>query len=536
MNEIIFMNNPIETDLNRAHDGYEQLLESIRISFNEAVKNNEPLFTTDVENLYDIFLNGLPEEARQHYNCRACRNFVNRYGGLVTINEHGVKSPIMWMMDNIPKFFNKACTDVSLAVAAAKITGVFITSEKRLGVPKTGVWNHMAVDIPHTTRFSTRNRLYTADQKMAEKKQDFEILMNACHKYNIKTVESAVNLLQSNSLYRSAKILGVAEWFWDVRKHMGQHNFTNYVWKQVATAPAGFCHISSSVIGSLLDDIEAGYNFDNVKRRFDEKMNPTKYQRPQVAPTAQNVARAEKIVAELGIAESLKRRYARLDEIQKVWVPKVNVNKPPYGVFGGIKTKEDENVVKPLFGHGTTMTWEKFQRTVLPSARKIELKVGYGRDCFAALVTAENPEAPPIIKWDTEENRNPFSWYLYANGSCASNWNLSSGNYVEVTGIALQPNLWQPGYEYQGQGVFFILKGCKDKQNKTSGLFPEILRGELREVRATIEAYSKANPLSGDWEADACGLCYQSGSQNWQCELRVTTDVGVSLYKLDRWD
>lgn len=533
MNETIFINNPIQTDLSREGDGYEHLLESIRKSFNEAVALEEPLFITNTDDLYDIFLMGLPEEARQHYNCRACRDFVNRYGGLVTIDEFGVKHPIMWLK-HIPDFFNTACTNVRLAIAASKVTGVFITSEKRLGMPKTGMWHHMAVYIPKSMIHNPR--LFTAGQKMAEKKEDFKMLMNACTKYKTETVETAVNLLRTNSLYRSEKILGIAEWFLNLKQHKGHHNFTNIVWKYVATAPAGFCHISSSMIGTLLDDIEAGMDFESVKRRFDEKMNPTKYQRPKAAPTAQNVARAEEIVAKLGIANSLKRRYAHLDELQKMWVPKVEYNKPPYGVFGSVKTKERVNKPKPIVADCGVMTWDKFQRTVLPNAKKIELMVNYGPDNYAALVTAVDPEAPPIIKWDTEENRNPFSWYLYSNGSYPTDWNLKRGAYTEVTGVVLQPNLWQPGYEHQGKGVFFILKGCKDTNNRTSALFPEILRGELREVRATIEAYSKQNPLSGDWEADACGLCLQDNGRSWNCNLRVTTDVGVSVYKLDRWD
>ena len=60
MNETIFMNkNPIETDLSREGDGYDQLLLEIRKSFDTAVSINEPMFTTNVENLYDIFLDGV---------------------------------------------------------------------------------------------------------------------------------------------------------------------------------------------------------------------------------------------------------------------------------------------------------------------------------------------------------------------------------------------------------------------------------------------------------------------------------------------
>lgn len=554
MNEIIFMNdvnesenravrnknNPIETDLSREGDGYDQLLLEIRKSFSTAISINEPMFTTNAENLYDIFLDCLPEEARQHYNCRACRDFVNRYGGLVTIDDAGYIHSVMWEFLT-PDFFYLSVSNVHNAVKNAKVTGVFLTEEKRLGIPKTGVWTHMAVDIPKDRLH--RDKIFTSGQKMAEKKEDFKMLINAIVKYKKETVETAVNLLRSNSLYRSEKILGIAEWFLDVVKEFEDNNGkfgANLVWKRVATAPAGFCHISSSMIGTLLDDIEDGMDFETVKRRFDEKMNPAKYQRPKAAPTAQNVARAEEIVAKLGIANSLKRRYARLDELQKVWEPCVDIPKEAKGVFGNvfgkIKTKDTISKREPVTANGGVMTWDKFQRTVMPNAKKIELNIPYHRSSYAALVTAVDPEAPPIIKWDTEENRNPFSWYMYTNGSHPSDWNLTSGKYVEVTGVVLQPNLWQHGYEYQGKGVFFILKDCKDKNNRSSGLFPEILRGELREVRATIEAYSRDNPLEGEWEADACGLSLQDGGTNWGCALRVTTDVGVSTYKLDRWD
>ena len=95
----------------------------------------------------------------------------------------------------------------------------------------------------------------------------------------------------------------------------------------------------------------------------------------------------------------------------------------------------------------------------------------------------------------------------------------------------------EPGFDHHGTGVFFLLKDCKDKRNHSSALFPETLKGELREIRATIEAYSEQNKL-GDYDgASACGLCFQERANGkWECKLRVTTDVGVRNYILDRWD
>lgn len=534
------------TPNDRPNDGWEKLLSDIQESFNDALDamtgRPEAIFTTLASeiDLFDIFLKNLPEEARQHYNCNACRHFVNTYGHLATIDDRGDLHPLMWQY--APSFFERATDELYNAVKRSKATGMFFTSSKVLGTPKTGVWTHMSVAIPAHLRY--KNRLKTADQRMAEKREDFKMLMHALNKYDLETIKTAVNLLNSDTLYRSEKIAGIADWFLRVAqtadslrgKTMTYAAYNNRVWKYVAEAPEGFCHISSSMIGTLLDDIQDGYTLETVKRKFDEKMNPLKYQRPKTAPGYQNVLRAEKIVEELGLRESLKRRFARLDEIETIWKPAIEPPaKTPTGVFAGIKTKEQlakkTNDIQPS---EMVMTWEKFVRTVLPVARKIEVILQSGRSNFAAMVTAVDPNANPIIQWDTEEHRNPVSWYLYNGGSYASTWNMCIAP-ATVTGIALQPNMWQPGYEHHGAGALFILEDCKDGNNKSSGLFPEILRSELREVRHTIEAYSNANELGGYDEASACGILIQSGFKIpvW---LRVTTDVGVRNYKLDRWD
>lgn len=538
--ELYYTSNPMSTPStpnDRPHDEYDKLLAHIRESFEDAIHDGDPLFTTTAENvdLFDIFLRNLPVEARQHYTCNECRRFVNRYGHLVTINQYGELDSVMW--NYAPPFFYKAVSAIRDLVKRSRVTGVFLTTDKRLGVAKTGVWTHMSVDIPSDMRF--RKVIYTPEQSMAQKREEFKMLMTALNKYQLSTVETAVNILESDTLYRSEKVLGIGRWFLDVRRFNTHNpNYANLIWRVVERARPGFCHISSSMIGTLLDDIEDGYIFEEVQRRFDEKMNPLKYQRPQVAPSAGNVKRAEEIVAKFGLEKSLKRRFARLDEIKTIWKPKNEFVAPltTTGIFAGIKTKEKEKTpVNDICPRTQTMTWDKFRRTVLADARKIELYVSSYKSGFAAFVTAEDKDAPPIVQWDSEENRNPFSWYLYSGGSFPEVWNLEGGEYVEVTGITPQPNMWQSGYEHQGEGVLFVLKNCKDKYNKSSGLFPEILRSELREVRSTIEAYSARNKLSGYDEASACGILIQNGFAK-DIKLRVTTDVGVRTYMLDRWD
>lgn len=126
MRDIISMN---EVDTQRENDGYGELLAGIRQEFDKSTKDGStPLFTTNAGDLYGLLLDGIPEEARQHYNCNACRYFVNRYGGLVKIDEKtGKQTPVMWP-EKAPDFFSEAVKKIRRKVSAATVTGVLTLS------------------------------------------------------------------------------------------------------------------------------------------------------------------------------------------------------------------------------------------------------------------------------------------------------------------------------------------------------------------------------------------------------------------------
>ncbi len=528
-------------DATREADGYETLLSGIRRSFDLAVKDDAtPLFTTDATDLYTLFLENIPEEARQCYNCSTCRQFVNRFGGLVCISaESGKQTAVMWS-GPVPEFFRQAVAAVRAGAEAARITGIFVTDKTELGCARTSIWTHMAVNVPEKIVY--KGRIRTTFQEAARKAEDYKVLRASIGKYQQKDVETAVNLLRSDALYRGAQILPMAEWFLETMKLVrGKADSANILWYRAASAPGGFCHIPASMVGTLLDDIIEGYSVSAIRDRFNEKMHPLQYQRPQAAPAAGNVRRAEEIVAELGLEKSLERRFARLDEVQAIWKPvndKTVEAVVPGGVFAGIPIKKKQGEARDqVQAPETVMTFEKFCRTVLPGAEKMELLVGTHKDSYAAFLTAVHSDAPPVIRWDWEDERNPFSWYLYNKGSSCERWNLSPGWNV-VTAVVLQPNMWSDRpCGYVTNGAMFVLKGAKDLNGSSSaGLFPSFLRGELYEVRATIEAYSNNTRAVGNEDASVCGLLIQDSSNNLSVRLRVTTDVGIALYKIDRWD
>jgi hypothetical protein len=518
---------------------YDTFLAGVQKRFDNNTKNGtEPLFTTDTENLFAIYLSAIPAAERGYHNCHACRRFIDRFGGLVTISDSGISQSAIWDVADAPDLYKPAIRAMLTTVTRAKVNGVFICSEKQYGTPTTGDWNHLALSPQPRNVF--KDMLKTAFQASAEKSEDFKTVTTALTEFTQQTLEQAVSLLKNDALYRSEKTLGPAQWLLDLhaaRSAVDKRMRPNVVWRAIATAPAGFCHPRSSMIGSLLEDIASGMSADAVSRRFASKMHPLQYQRPQAAPSQGTIAQAEKIVEKLKAAGSLLRRFCRVDEVKAIWEPKETKQPANGGVFGHLSTKKQASPAMSLQSAPIVMTWDKFRRTVLDSAEQIDVFAKHGSDSYAALVTAVNPESPPILQWDLESERNPVSWYLWNGGSLASQFGLSAGKFHKVVAVTLKPSMWagEDKFTHQGNGVLFLIEGAKDTRDAGAAIFPEILKSDFHGVRSVIEAYSRSSSIQPTEGQHACGLML-SGSGRWDSLFRVTSGGVITEYKIDRWD
>jgi hypothetical protein len=240
------------------------------------------------------------------------------------------------------------------------------------------------------------------------------------------------------------------------------------------------------------------------------------------------------MVAKLGIAPSLERRFARIDELRPIWSPAAPKTLPPAGsVFGHLKPKGAN--VQTVDMPATTMTWDKFTRTVLSGAEQIEMLVpSNGR--FIALTTAIHLDAPPILKWDREDERNPVAWYVYPHASPATQWRLRGGAWAKVTAITPFPNLWgAKPMPFLSDGVVLVIEGCGDTRTGSgNALFPECLRDDLHAVRSTIEAYSRNAELGEREQASACGYDVRKSAAD--CLIRVLANGAWTPYRIYRWD
>lgn len=545
--------NPLDAD------EYRPMLDSIRTRF--GTLSEGPLFTTDVDGntIWRTWLANLPAHERQHHTCHACRRFVESYGGLVRVDpETGTTTPVMFSPGMVGSMYDAAYLAVHDLVGRARITGVFLSNARVWGTPTTPdgkrdhVWHHMSVTPP--ARHVYRHSILSPEQKMAELREDYGMLNRALAEYSLETIATALSIVKSEALYQGEKVHGRLAWLHALaerRRGLKGQVAAPFIWLAVAMAPAGFAHVKSSVMGPLLDDLAAGKSFDEVKRAFEVKMNPLKYQRPQAPPSTGNIAQAEAIVEKLGIASSLRRRFARLEDLKLLWSPApVKMTKPSSGVFGHLKPTPVCDTITPA--RGPVMTFAKFAAQVLPTAEKIEIEVPH-KAHFHAFVTAVDPDAPPIFQWDGLEGcaRNSVTWYTNPGGSYAREWNLGAGGWAngntyteggwaKVNALSLMPNMWQKPelFKHHGEGVLFVIDGCRDirKGQTTACLFPVLLKSELHSVRSTIEAYSNRATMEDAELASACGLTVRAGSPNTPIRVRVTAGMVATTYTIDRWD
>lgn len=501
------------------------------------------LFTVErTKSVFELFLNALPSD-NQHYNCNACHRFFTKYGSLVIIDNDGYLHSPFWDEAVVPDFFKPAVKAVKDYISTKRLANrVFFSDEEVWGYESTNGWSH--IHYQPSAKMLGWTYSLAASQGSAKVTESVKTVRTALLEYPTNVIEQAVTLLMTDKLPMSEKFIEPAMWFQNLSlmwnsKTISKPCKENLLLKAVAMAPNGYVHTRSSVVGSLLGWLKDGDSFQSILGKFTAMVDPMKYKRAQVAPSAGNVAAAEKLIAELGVGESLKRRWATVDEVEYFWKPKpVEVKETPTGLFGHLQTKDSTPQVKSLAIPSETITWSKFLSKVLPTVSNMQFFVPGSRTGYFGLTTAEVADAPPIIKWDRIECRNPVSFYHYQHGARSKDFNLEPLAYVDVLGLSYLPHQWNGGvnsHPHMGNGMLIVLKGCHDLGDPSLALFPDTLIGALHPIRSTIEAYSNAGKLMNRAVNNAGGIgIHEGASLNFR--LRVIINGQSFDYTIDRWD
>lgn len=377
------------------------------------------LFVVDVtkEQMWDTYLQALaPDDkhfrTRTEHNCSTCRHFIRDVGNVVSINEDGSVNTIWDVpLNKLDPAYQRAARALHDLVASAPIRDVFITGESQAGVKVTrGLldgevhsYDHFHVDIP--TRFRVRRHDVAA--KQGEKRTTGQMLKRALEELTPSAVAEVLDLIKTNSIYRGQEFEAMVKEFRDLQKaYISAGKPANFAWLKLDSRAA---RIKNTAIGTLLSDLSEGYDVDDAVKSFELKVAPANYKRPTAVVTPKMVENARAAVKDLGLMDSLHRRYATLTDVSVN-----NVIFADRSVRGAMKGGDSfdalaskvSTVNARSYDKAQKITIDAFIRDVVPDATEINvLFEGRHTRNLVSVVTEAVENSPRMFKWD-----NPFSW------------------------------------------------------------------------------------------------------------------------------
>lgn len=528
---------------------YQQYLTSNQERFTELVSGHKNLFRVNASKLADKYLENMPEEVRQHYNCQTCRSFIKRYGNLVVINDDGTHTSPFWNVDLALPEHKTAVAALAKEVERSPVNGILYAELPKLGIGHCGDHYHLFAMLPpqHVSVHDTD----TQHQRQSKKMRSVQDVRNAilpnkvCKPFKADVLTSAITSFQAGNIAGKDKFLDPLVWLRDLQKQLtgikNRNHQTAILMKAVAAAPEGFCHPRKAVTATLLKDIEEGEaSIDTAVKRFESKIAGAVYRRPVAPPKDGVIDRANVLFEKLGLQPSMRRRFAKAEEIDAIWRTPVIEETPATkngGFFDHLRQTPKVETPQEVTAKGV-MTLNKFMRDILPTALEVFIYTPDTPQAFSGILTAAVPDAPPILKWDKPEKRNPFSGYAYVRGARPAQFSLAAGTFHKVFAISKNVEYWFGAGDAarDTNARIFFIEGAKDISDDTACLFPATIRSELHEVSSVIEAASNRGKREGQEEASAFGLGFPVGEYDivGARRIKVKTETSTIIYTIDR--
>ena len=381
------------------------LKKQVRDNFEKLSRNNLFYVDIDRDEVFQKYLNGFEEETKQSHNCNSCKSFLRQYAGVVAIIDN--KRVSIW--DNIvaePEY-QKSVDNLASYIHSLPITNVFLNEFAKCGTDSNldkvkGVkWNHFYFELP--SKFVNNTDI---DEVRGRKRTNKETLMRSLDELTIDATETILDLIAQNSLYRGKEFESGLIAFLSLQKEYKlTDNKENFCWFKSTQMSGNSCNVRGTSIGTLLVDLSEGkMDFDGAVAKFEKMVAPSNYKRPTALVTPKMVEQAKEKLTELGLLNSLERRYANETDLSIEDILYTDKSSSLIDVFGEIA--KDSLVNPKTFSKVEEVTIEDFISKILPKSKSIEVLVENSHlPNFVSLLTSCEKETPSLFKWD-----NNFSW------------------------------------------------------------------------------------------------------------------------------
>lgn len=421
----------------------------------EMTKDVDHLFEVDLDKdkLWNLYLDSFPAgtnevyRERREYDCHCCRNFVKRFGNVVSIKDG--KLTTIWDFDaDSPDKFQPVIDSLDAFVRLHPVSDVFLTKWATIGTKvnyertESGMitYNHFFVRLPE--RFVSRSA--DEGEYKAQYRDTKNVFRRSLKELTMESVDTVLELIASGMLYRGDEWKKPLEEF--RRYKIAYDRITReserelFAWEMSLKAGPVIGRIRNHSIGALLTDISDELDPDFAVTRYEKLVAPSNYKRPKAIFTEKMLRDAEETVRDLGLMNSLPRRHARMDDItvNNVLFSNRDAAKRMKGgsVFDAMVA---DTTRKPMaFDRVEEIPYDRFVREVLPGASEVEVYLeNKHAGNMVSLIAPQDPEALPIFKWN-----NNFSWAYAGNmtDSIRENVSKAGGRVDGVLRFSIQWN------------------------------------------------------------------------------------------------
>ena len=393
--------------------------------------------TIPYEDMWKTYLDAFPSgtnniyRVRTEHDCSCCRHFIRDFGD-VLVSHDGVTESI-WDIPDAPYPYNIVCEKMAELVKG-RIRDIFWSRDKKIGTDHSieRLDIPMAIGTEKLTTIRYEHFYYEIPERYFQKYKgrsrgdysgDFEsmvrVLLRSVTEITENALETVLDLIKDNSLYRGAEWGIVLGKFLEIKRHYSELLETdlvrasNYIWESAAKYGPVISKIRNHSIGTLLVDLSEGMDLEKAVSRYEQIVAPTNYKRPKEIYTKKMLEDAKAELQNLGYIDSLPRRYAVKDDIPIANIYYYNASAASEVRGGDIfdEMAASASVNPKKFSNVLTMSFEEFKKSVIPAATSIEVLVeNRHRKNLMSLIAPENRNAKSMFKWD-----NGISWAYSGN-------------------------------------------------------------------------------------------------------------------------
>ena len=395
----------------------------------EMFSQYDRLYVIDLDKdiFWNLYLDSFPEgtnqiyKERREYDCQHCKQFIRQFGNVIAINDDNSVRTI-WDIDGLDDTFTAVFTALSSHLKEKVVSDIFSTTLREIGVDYNMAqdedgepvkWNHFFTKIPD----SHRNKSSKSDENIMGSERDSKnVLFRSLDTITEESLSTIIELIKQDSIYRGNEWLAVLQKLTKIMKEFHKVDEIlrgNFCWRMSAIHGPVISKIRNHSIGVLLIDVSEGIPLDDAVRKYEAIVAPSNYKRPKPIFTKKMLQDAKDTVERLGLTNSLRRRFATIDDI--------TVNNVLFADRDSIKRMSGEDIFEELeddiktnpkqFDRATEIQIDKFIKDVLPTATKVELLLeNKHRSNIVSLIAPVHGDSKPMFKWN-----NNFSWAYSGN-------------------------------------------------------------------------------------------------------------------------